>query len=106
MHSERSRMIGKEIIDVEEEAMEYVFQQRPDEVAEKETCGRLGERGGGTREGKQDNERSQGVGGERWKWSGYIELSKRSQVEVPSDRKPDDRYDIPRRACEYLYYIH
>ena len=99
MERQERRGIREEFVDVEEEAMEAVFEEGPDKVAEHETERGLGVRLEGHREDRAEREqrlhldRGDGDAGE---------LEERAQAEVRGDGEPDEGHDVPRRAREDL----
>ena len=102
------------MVDMEEESVEGVFEDRPDDVSgEKASHGRQegGLRRGGEVRRRPCEERS---GGDRAVLLAcfdrtsndslpVIELLQREGEEESGDRTPEERYDIPLRTCERLH---
>ena len=97
---ERGR-VGKVEVNMEEEPVEGIFQERPDNVAKEEASSRLRE--GGQREGQEVCEGEAGLTPEGRK--GPRELEHGAKEEVRGDGAPEHRYDIPRRPGEDLQNV-
>ena len=96
----RNGMVGKEIINVEQEAMEHIFQNRPDEVSKEDARSGFCECLGG--DAREDGCRvwiERCVDKVR---EGMRETDERANEEVRGNWEPDERYDEPFCAREDL----
>lgn len=71
MQQDEHGLIGEVVVEVEEEAVEGVLEDGPDEVAEEEACEGLGP--GVERDGGEGGEGERGVGGETREREGELE---------------------------------
>lgn len=97
-------VIRKIVVQVEQEAVQEILQQCPDEIAEEEEAGGLDNGRQGDRGYHEKPEGSENIHverGQRVVTEG--ELQYRAKVYVGSDRHPNYWYDIPSRLAEYLY---
>ena len=107
MHEEvqcdSSGVVGEQLVDVEQEAVEDVFQDGPHEVSEEEAQHRLHNGRNGNvyhheelqRRGRVLGEEGQGVVPEG-------KLHERAYENVTRDGQPERGHDIPRRSSKHL----
>jgi hypothetical protein len=98
MEHEENRPVRKNLINVEQESVEKIFQQRPDEISKKETWKNFRPRFkrdiGKVRQGKQR------ILEEVGEWT--RELEKRTEEEVCGNRGPEQGHDVPLCPCAHL----
>jgi hypothetical protein len=98
VQQDENGLVGKQFINMEEESMERVLQDRPDDIADEEAQHRFNK--GVDRGVKHCVHGKRGVGEEGWE--SCRPLDQGTEEEVPGDREPEDRYDVPLGPCEHL----
>ena len=104
---EECGLVWKESVNVEQESVEGVFEDSPNDVADKETKQRLCERGPrDVEEGVEGECGGSGIweGGPGVGWC-VGELKDGKEEEKGGDGEPEDGYDVPRRAREHFQVV-